>query len=206
MHRAPPRAGRSRRRCSVMILPGMTPITDVRTGASPRRGNRSAVTGAALTLSSPIGATGSRVANSASSTIRPAEITAATAQVSRSSRRTMSARRPGAIMPRSRKPERPRRRSARRRGRPRAAGSRGRSACGSCSRDGPPRRCRADCGRRCRARGRARSRRSSSGASACRSFETEPSRISTVMPLRIFSSASVGARCVSWSVRMPAAR
>ena len=32
----------------------------------------------------------------------------------------------------------------------------------------------------------------SSGWSACRSLETEPSRISTVMPLRIFSSASSG--------------
>ena len=42
------------------------------------------------------------------------------------------------------------------------------------------------------------------GASACRSLETEPSRISTVMPLESFSSASSGV-VASCSVRMPAA-
>ena len=44
----------------------------------------------------------------------------------------------------------------------------------------------------------------SSGARAAKSFDTDPSRISTVMPLRIFSSAS-SAPVASWSVRMPAA-
>ena len=44
-----------------------------------------------------------------------------------------------------------------------------------------------------------------SGISACRSLQTEPSRISTVMPFRSFSRAS--ARFVaSWSVRIRAAR
>jgi hypothetical protein len=43
------------------------------------------------------------------------------------------------------------------------------------------------------------------GISAARSFETEPSRTSTCMPLRSFSSAS-SAEVVSWSVRISAAR
>lgn len=46
---------------------------------------------------------------------------------------------------------------------------------------------------------------SSTSASACMSFDTEPSRSSTVMPFASFSRAS-SAVVVSWSVRMPAAR
>ena len=43
------------------------------------------------------------------------------------------------------------------------------------------------------------------GASACRSLHTEPSRISTCMPLMSFSLAS-GRLVTSWSVRTPALR
>ncbi len=42
------------------------------------------------------------------------------------------------------------------------------------------------------------------GAQRVQVLRDEPSRISTVMPLRIFSSASC-APVASWSVRMPAA-
>jgi hypothetical protein len=56
---APPTTGRVIVRCSVMILPGMTPMTGV---LAPRAGTRksAAVTCRAFMLSSPTGATGCR--------------------------------------------------------------------------------------------------------------------------------------------------
>ena len=56
--------------------------------------------------------------------------------------------------------------------------------------DGPLRGCPTDCDRRCRSRERAKLNSLINGASAARSFETEPSRISTCMPLASFSRPS----------------
>ena len=77
----------------------------LRRGPWPRAAKSAAVTRRALTLSRPTGATVPRAANSSSPTIRPAVITVETAQVSRSSITTRSARQPGATRPRSIRPK-----------------------------------------------------------------------------------------------------
>lgn len=88
----------------VMIRPASTPITGS-SAAPPAISKSAASTVPALTLSRPTGATRGRLSNSAGSTMRPAEMTVSTEQSARSPTSTMSARRPGAIIPRSRSPK-----------------------------------------------------------------------------------------------------
>ena len=87
-----------------MMRPGTTPMTGT---AAPRPGTAksSGVTDRAFMLSRPIGEMVARAAKSASSTTRPAEITVETLQLSKASISTISARRPGAIIPRSKSPK-----------------------------------------------------------------------------------------------------
>ena len=107
---APGRAGGRRRgtaasrvRCSVSSECSIAPITGP-DGPAARTANSSGATGARLTEPWPTGGTTARSANAASSIGTPPQITCATAQLSRSSSSTMSARRPGAIWPRSNRP------------------------------------------------------------------------------------------------------
>ncbi len=95
---------RSNSRLSVMILPGIIPIARVLPLLECER-KLDALTFGALTLLRPTGATALRAANKSSETTLPADRTISAWQPSRLSTTTISARCPGAIKPRSKRPK-----------------------------------------------------------------------------------------------------